>query len=152
MKILPRFYDIGALICFCLMMACILIEVVSRNLIHVPTTWAEESSRLFCVWCVFLGAASAWYRGAHIVIHVFIDRLPGRARWSIQALVDVLTAVFLVSVWVGTLYIMKISYPSKTTALEVSISYFYLGLFMGLTGIVIFHVNAMVVNIRKLSA
>jgi TRAP-type C4-dicarboxylate transport system permease small subunit len=34
---------------------------------------------------------------------------------------------------------MVISYPSKTTALEISISYFYLGLFIGLTGITVFH-------------
>ena len=151
MKHLVRFYDLSAMICFCLMMVCILIEVFSRNVIHFPTTWAEESSRLFCVWCVFLGAASAWYRGAHIVIHVLIGRLVGRVRSAFQLAVDILTTIFLVSVWVGTLHIMKISYPSKSTALEISISYFYLGLFIGLTGIVIFHFNAMIGNIRQLT-
>jgi len=138
MKTLCRFYDVGALICFGAMMICILIEVVSRNIVHMPTTWAEEASRLFCVWSVFLGAASAWYRGAHIVINVLLQRLKGRIRFFIQLLVDALTAVFLVSVWIGTLLIMKISYPAKTTALEISISYFYLGLFIGITGMIVF--------------
>ena len=59
---LVRFYDIGALAAFLAMMACVLLEVVTRNIIHIPTPWAEESSRFFCVWTVFLGSASAWFR------------------------------------------------------------------------------------------
>jgi len=143
MKYLLRFYDIGALICFCAMMACVLIEVVSRNIIHLPTTWAEESSRLFCVWTVFLGSASAWFRGTHIVINVLLRRLVGRIKLSVQLGVEILTGIFLVAVWFGTVAIMKISYPAKTTALEISISYFYLGVFLGLTGIILFHFNAL---------
>ena len=150
LKYIVRFYDWGALISFCSMMGCILIEVFSRNVIHMPTTWAEEASRLFCVWSVFLGSASAWFRGAHIIIHVLVSRLTGRVKLSLQTFVDVLTAIFLVSVWFGTIYIMKINYPTKTTALEISISYFYLGLFLGLTGMIIFHINTMIVTIRQM--
>ena len=150
MKYILRFYDWGALTCFCAMMGCILIEVFSRNVIHVPTTWAEEASRFFCVWSVFLGSASAWYRGAHIVIHVLITRLTGRAKQFFKVLVDLLTAIFIVSVWFGTLYIMKVSYPAKSTALEISISYFYLGLFLGMTGIIIFHFNNMIRDFRQM--
>ncbi len=139
MKRILRFYDIGALICFCAMMGCILIEVVSRNILHLPTTWAEEASRLFCVWSVFLGSASAWRRKAHIVIDVVLRRLKGRAHLTLRLIVDLLSGIFLVAIWSGTLSIMKISYPSRTTALEISISYFYLGVFVGLTGMIIFH-------------
>ena len=147
---LVRFYDIGSLIAFLAMMGCIMIEVFSRNIIHLPTTWAEESSRFFCVWTVFLGSASAWYRGSHIVIHVLISRLTGRAKLFLQIVVEILTAIFLVSVWFGALFIMKINYPIKTTALEISITYFYLGLFLGVTGIIVFHFNAMGETIRQL--
>ena len=149
MKPLLRFFDVGAMLCFCAMMACILIEVVSRNILHLPTTWAEESSRLFCVWTVFLGAASAWHRNVHIVIQVLSTRLKGRTKQGAQIMASVLTGIFLVSIWFGTLLIMKISYPSKTTALEISISYFYLGLFLGISGMVIFHFNTLVGLIRK---
>jgi TRAP-type C4-dicarboxylate transport system permease small subunit len=146
-----RLYDWGALACFSSMMACILIEVFSRNIIHVPTTWAEEASRLFCVWSVFLGSASAWFRGAHIIIHVLVSRLTGRVKLYLQIFVDILTAIFLLSVWFGTIFIMKINYPTKTTALEISISYFYLGLFLGLTGMIIFHANNMVHTLRGIT-
>ncbi len=151
MKALLRFFDIGALVCFSAMMICILIEVVSRNLLNLPTTWAEEASRLMCVWSVFLGSASAWRRGAHIVINVVLDRLGRRSAAVLRLVVDILSLVFLVSVWIGTLYIMKISYPSKTTALEISISYFYLGLFLGVTGMVVFQAANFVHTARALS-
>ena len=151
MKALLRFFDIGALVCFSAMMICILIEVVSRNLLNLPTTWAEEASRLMCVWSVFLGSASAWRRGAHIVINVLLDRLGRRSAAVLRLVVDILSLVFLVSVWIGTLYIMKISYPSKTTALEISISYFYLGLFLGVTGMVVFQAANFVHTARVLS-
>ena len=35
---------------------------------------------------------------------------------------------------------MAYNYSATSTALEVSISYFYLGLFIGVTGMIIFHV------------
>ena len=152
MKHIARFYDWGALISFCAMMGCIMIEVISRNLLHMPTTWAEESSRLFFIWSVFLGSASAWFRGSHIIIHVLVSRLFGRVKLSFKIVVDVLTAIFLVSVWVGTVLIMQISYNQKTTALQISISYFYLGLFLGLTGMIVFHFNDMIRTLRKLLA
>jgi len=151
LKYVVRLYDWGAMTSFCAMMGCILIEVFSRNVIHVPTTWAEEASRLFCVWSVFLGSAAAWFRGAHIIIHVLVSRLSGRIKLSLQIIVDILTAIFLVSVWFGTIFIMKINYPTKTTALEISISYFYLGLFLGLTGMIIFHFNNMALTVRQLT-
>ena len=52
MRYLVRFFDTGALICFVAMMGCVILEVFTRNVIHIPTTWAEESSRFFFVWSV----------------------------------------------------------------------------------------------------
>jgi TRAP-type C4-dicarboxylate transport system permease small subunit len=152
MKLLLRLYDWGALISFSAMMACILIEVLFRNLLQMPTTWAEESSRFFFIWSVFLGSASAWSRGVHIIIHVLVSRLTGRVKLSFKMAVDILTAVFLIAIWIGTIFMMQISYHQKTVALEISISYYYLGLFLGLTGMIIFHFNDMIRTIRNFSA
>lgn len=149
MKYLLRFYDISALVCFLGMFGCVLIEVVSRNIIHIPTTWAEESSRLLCVWSVFLGSASAWYRGSHILINVLLYRLKGTPKATLELVVNLITLVFLALVWYGTLSLMKISYPTKTTSLEISISYFYLGLFLGLTGMFIFQVHNIAMIVKR---
>ena len=150
MKYILRFYDWGALISFCAMMLCILTEVLFRNILQMPTTWAEESSRLFFIWSVFLGSASAWYRGAHIIIHVLVSRLTGRLKLSFKVVVDIMTVVFLISIWFGTILMMQSSYHQKTTALQISISYYYLALFLGLTGMIIFLLNDMLKTIKIL--
>jgi TRAP-type C4-dicarboxylate transport system permease small subunit len=138
MKTLVRAYDIGAITAFILLTACVSLEVVTRNVLQLPTPWAEEASRFFCVWSVFLGAASVWYRKAHIIINVIPRRLPYRPRLILQLITEFMSALFILSVWLGSMQIMIIQYPSKTTAMEISISYFYLGLFVGACGLVVF--------------
>jgi TRAP-type transport system small permease protein len=148
MQWLVRFYDVGALFCFAVMMACVLLEVVARNILHIPTTWAEELSRFMCVWAVFLGSASAWYRGAHIVVDVLPRRLKNLPKKLLMMLIHFLSGVFLLSVWVGSIQIMYSQFEAKTSALEISISWFYLALFLGTTGMLIFHIQQMLQTIR----
>ena len=148
MPTVTRFFDIGALICFVAMTCCVLLEVVARNIIHFPTTWAEELSRFLCVWTVFLGAAGAWARGSHIVINVLPRRLSGIPKKTLLLFTDALSAVFILCVWVGSIYIMYEQFEAKTTALEISISWFYLALFVGSTGLLVFHARQIVGTIR----
>lgn len=149
MRTLMRVYDTGALICFIAMMACVLLEVFTRNIVHIPTTWAEELSRFMCVWTVFLGAASAWARSTHIVINILPRRLKGLSKSVLQLFCQALSGIFLICVWVGAIYIMIIQYEAKTTAMEISISWFYLGLFVGTSGMLIFHFYQMLQSIRR---
>lgn len=148
MKTLIRAYDAGALICFCSMMGCVLLEVVARNIVHFPTTWAEELSRFMCVWTVFLGSAAAWARNTHIVINILPRRLKGLPKRILTLLNQTLSGIFILSVWIGAAVIMAEQYEAKTTALEISISWFYLGLFLGATGMVIFHLHHMLRTFR----
>lgn len=141
MKRLVKLYDIGALISFCAMFLCVMIEVVSRNIILLPTTWAEECSRFFCVWTVFLGSASAWYRASHIVITGLVQRLAGSVQAALVLIVEIVCTGFLIAVCAGTVIIMKMSYNTTTTALEISISYFYLALFLGFLGMIVFQIR-----------
>jgi len=149
MRTLIKAYDIGALICFCAMMGCVLLEVVARNIIHFPTTWAEELSRFMCVWTVFLGAAAAWARNTHIVIDILPRRLRGLPKRMLTLLNQTLSGIFILCIWVGAIYIMIEQYEAKTTALEISISWFYLGLFVGATGMLIFHLHIMIRTLRS---
>ena len=148
MRRLLQFYDAGALLCFAIMMACVLLEVVARNIIHFPTTWAEELSRFMCVWTVFRGSASAWYRGAHIVVNVLPRRLRHLPKKCLMILIQMLSGLFLLCVWVGSIQIMISQHEAKTSAMEISISWFYLSLFLGSTGMLVFHFQQMLQTIR----
>ena len=149
---LVRCYDAGALVSFAVMMACVLLEVVTRNILHIPTAWAEELSRFMCVWTVFMGSASAWYRGAHIVVNVLPRRLKNWPKKLVMILIHLLSAAFLLCLWAGSIQIMISQHANTTSALQISISWFYLALFMGTTGMLVFHIRQVVQTIRTEAA
>ena len=149
MRPLIKAYDFGALVCFCAMMGCVLLEVVARNIVHFPTTWAEELSRFMCVWTVFLGAAAAWARNTHIVIDILPRRLRGLPKRMLTLMNQTLSGIFILCIWIGSIFIMIAQYAAKTTALEISISWFYLGLFLGSSGMLVFHLYLMIRTIRN---
>jgi TRAP-type C4-dicarboxylate transport system permease small subunit len=144
------FFEIAALIAFTGMFLAVLIEVFASNVLSMPTTWAEELSRFFCVWTVFLASASAIKRGAHITINILLGRLSGKLSLTLTLLIQVITSLFLICVCYGTLAVMKSSYELTATALQISISYFYLGLLIGSFGMVVYLFVGMVKNFKRL--
>lgn len=83
------------------------------------------------------------------MIDVLPRRLSGLPQQAVVISAQLLSAVFLVSVWVGAIYIMIVQYKAKTTAMEISISWFYLALFVGSSGMIIFHARQMVQTFRQ---
>ncbi|MBW1691890.1 MAG: TRAP transporter small permease subunit [Deltaproteobacteria bacterium] len=146
------FFEIGALIVFSGMFLAVLIQVFASNVLAMPTPWAEELSRFFCVWTVFLASASAVRRGAHITINILLRRLSGKLLLAITLLIQVITTLFLICVFYGTLLVMKSSYDVSATSLQISISYFYLGLLIGSFGMLVYLFVGMARNMRSLLA
>ncbi len=68
-------------------------NVVARYLFDFAIFWAEEIMIFIVVWCVFIGAITVTFNGAHLRMDLVSGRLPGR--W--KTIVNVATAVvFLV--------------------------------------------------------
>ncbi len=69
----------GALL-ICVIGAMLLYEVAARYLFLAPTSWAEELSRLFQVWAIFLAVAYL-LKGDHLItIDVLTRKLGPRGR------------------------------------------------------------------------
>ncbi|MEM6761855.1 MAG: TRAP transporter small permease [Pseudomonadota bacterium] len=51
-------------------------EVVARYFFNAPTIWAEELSRLFLIWAVFVGSAGLLASRGHIRVTVLVDKAP----------------------------------------------------------------------------
>ena len=51
-------------------------EVVARYFFNAPTVWAEELSRLFMVWAVFVGSSVLIQTEEHIRVTVVTEMLP----------------------------------------------------------------------------
>lgn len=77
-------------------------EVTARYFFNAPTIWAEELSRLFLIWAVFIASAALLASGDHIRVTVLVDRAPRIMRrvFSVFALVFVAAICGLVA-WNG---------------------------------------------------
>ena len=68
-------------------------QVVLRYVFNEPLPWAEELSRYFFIWIVYLGAAIASRRAAHLEVDYFVRHLPpqfqSRIRWLFMWVVTV---------------------------------------------------------------
>ena len=74
----------------------------------------------------------------------------GRLLLVVTLLIEIVTVVFLLCVFWGTITIMKSSYDMKATALQISMSYFYLGLLIGSFGMLVYLFEGMIRNIKGL--
>ncbi len=82
--------------------AMILWEVIARYLFNAPTVWAEEMSRFFQIWAVYIAAASLLRDGGLIRIGLVVDRLGAAARRAAELFALACIALFCaVAVWYG---------------------------------------------------
>jgi TRAP-type C4-dicarboxylate transport system permease small subunit len=83
------------------------------------------------VWVTFLGGACAVRRGAQMTITEFIDKLDGRARDCVDAVVDVLAlGVLGALVWYGGSLAVT-GWTNELTVLQIPMSVQYLGMPVG---------------------
>lgn len=108
-----------------------LLQVASRysGLVFVP--WTEELSRLLFVWVVWLGAAAASARGAHIRFDLVVNRLPCEAARWVRGIVELAAAGFLVAVaWYGW-KVVRSQANARFLTFDVSVQYVYLAAVVG---------------------
>lgn len=77
-------------------------EVVARYFFNAPTVWAEELSRVFLVWAVFLAAASLLRHDAHIRVTVLTELMSPAARRAARVFaMGIVLAVSATVFWYG---------------------------------------------------
>jgi len=87
------FFAVGAMIVY---------EVVARYIFTAPTIWAEEMSRFFQLWAVYIAAAAVLKSGDMIRITIVTERLPAAWKRLAEALQYVVIAGFsVVAIWYG---------------------------------------------------
>jgi len=87
------FFAIGVMITY---------EVVARYLFNAPTIWAEEMSRFFQLWAVYIAAAYVLRHRQLIRITMLIDRLGDTGRRLAEAFTLVWILAFCaIAIWKG---------------------------------------------------
>ena len=87
------------------MAVIVVVQVCCRYLLNHSLFWSEEIARYLLVWLSFLGAAAAYYRGAHPGIDVLSAWLgPGLRRVKTIMVHLVCLGLFLVMIWQGAVF------------------------------------------------
>jgi TRAP-type C4-dicarboxylate transport system permease small subunit len=83
-------------------------QVVTRFVLEDPSAWSEVTARALNIWMVYLGVAVAFRTGALIAVDYLVDRLHGRARAVLVAVIaGVSLGVLGVMLWFGTVMVMR---------------------------------------------
>ncbi len=94
-KALDRLLDgcVAAIYAATILVMCV--QVMLRYVFSAPFPWAEELSRYFFIWIVYLGAAIASRRAAHLEVDYFVRHLPPKLQSRIRWLFMWVVTVFL---------------------------------------------------------
>ena len=70
-----------------IMVLMVMVQVLSRYIIHESLSYTEELVRYGFVWMTFLGAAAAAYRKRHLSMAVTLKIIPKQVRRSIHRVI-----------------------------------------------------------------
>ena len=79
-----------------LLMVMLLVEVLTRYILHSPLSIAEEMGGYLLVSITFMGLAYTWKENGHVRVTLLMSRLPQRLARSIRFFTLILATVFTV--------------------------------------------------------
>ncbi len=79
-----------------LLMVMLLVEVLTRYILHSPLSIAEEIGGYLLVSVTFMGLAYTWKENGHVRVTLLMSRLPQRLARSIRFFTLILATVFTV--------------------------------------------------------
>lgn len=85
-----------------LLMLMILVEVLSRYILHSPLSIAEEYGGYILVAITFLGLAYTWQERGHVRVGIFIDKLPQKLQQRIRFMTLMMAILFTLPLIKGT--------------------------------------------------
>lgn len=114
-----------------IMVTVVSAQVFLRYALNLSLDWAEEISRLFFVWSIFLAIPLGIKRGAHVGIGLLTEHLPPRLRDALYRLMNVLAMALMAVVAYEAAILTKDQWDEPMSTLDVSVGLFMLPLFLG---------------------
>jgi TRAP-type C4-dicarboxylate transport system permease small subunit len=126
LRIAERVVDAAAVIAFCGIFLCVLVQVVLRYAFNSPLTWSEELARYLFIWCAFLGWIVASRRNSHLAMTFVVDRLPGAGRIAVAVLVQLATLLFAWLLGTRGLVLVRNNWDVENVAVPFNLGVVYL--------------------------
>lgn len=106
-------------------------QVLTRFVLSEPSTWTEELMRRLLVWCVMLGIAVAFRRGALVSVDLMLRTATGWWREVVRWLITVTALGYLsVLLWQGIDLATRVRFQSFAS-MELSMAWAYAALPVG---------------------
>jgi len=106
----------------------VLTQVCLRYLFSSSLLWSEEGARFAFVWCVFLGTSVGVYRGSHIAVEFFAEKLGKRAggHGNIRKAVLLCSAVYFAFFFALGVAFSRTNWIAKSAVLGLPMGLVYL--------------------------
>jgi len=129
--LLDKFLEIIVITLLIIIVVAVNLEVVFRYILHNPLYWSEELSKLSFVWMIFIGSALATRDKIHIQMDYFADKLSPKIQCWLFYILQIICIAFLMSVIIFSVPLIGIQANIRSVALNISMSYFTLAVFIG---------------------
>lgn len=113
---------------FMLMVAMVFLQVVNRNLLHIPSIdWTEELARYSMVWMALFGTQIGLRQGKQMSVEFFTSRYPERTIKWIDFFADFCCFGFALATFVYSFRVLGVQLRSGQTsaALDIPMVYMY---------------------------
>lgn len=141
MRFLERSTEIFLIACVAAIIVVVFGQVVMRYGLQDVPPWTEELARMIFTWIIFVGAAVAYRRKAHIVIDLVVSRLSGTSRRVVDTVILIAIAVFLGFALVQGIHSMWLARADLSPVMRMSMTLLLLPLPAG-TAIMLIYVLA----------
>lgn len=134
--ILVKILGVACVALFILIIFLGLYQVITRYVFNSPSSWSEEMLTYGFAWMAMLGMALVTARREHMRLTFVIDKFKLPARVSSELIVEIITLLFALIVFVfGGFHIVALTMPQITPALQWRTGAMYLcipisGIFM----------------------
>ena len=92
-KAMNKALDVIIVILMLSMVGVVIYQVIMRQIFENPPMWGEQIAVLLMIWFVFLGIVLGLEEGLHIGITLLVSRLPKKAAYIVEIIVNVLILV-----------------------------------------------------------
>ena len=116
----------AVVICMALMAALVSAQVFFRYILSSSIDSADELSRLFFVWAMFLAIPHGIRSGVHIGIDVIVRRLDENIRMQLSRLMSLAGAILMGLVFVVTISVIGDKWQELMPTMEITAAVYYI--------------------------
>ncbi|SLM18536.1 Tripartite ATP-independent periplasmic transporter DctQ component [uncultured spirochete] len=127
--------------------ANVLLQILSREILHIQTVWTDEVARFSFIWMTMLGASLQVKKKSHFAVSLF--SLKGTVRLLHSLLVYALMAVLMVVfIWFGYKYTIQ-GWSRYSTSSGIRMAWIFAAIPVGGLLMLFFIVELAIADIRE---